>query len=99
MLRRHRLVESERRGSQVYYRLAVPETAELLRVARRLLAAVLESARDQLDLSAVLPDLPELPGPAVLAGPTGAAVLPDLPQLKAQTEAPDLPDSSRRRSR
>ena len=39
VLRRHRLVESDRRGSHVYYRLAYPEVAELLTVARRLLRA------------------------------------------------------------
>nr|WP_231979866.1 hypothetical protein [Tessaracoccus coleopterorum] len=37
VLRRHGLVRSERRGSQVFYRLAYPEITELLRVARTLL--------------------------------------------------------------
>jgi len=61
VLRRHGLVESERRASQVYYRLAFPEVAELLGVARRLLGGMLETARRQLDASA---ELPELPGAA-----------------------------------
>ena len=37
VLRRYRLVVSERRGSHVHYRLADPRTAELLAVARALL--------------------------------------------------------------
>lgn len=47
VLRRHRLVTSERRGSHVFYRITEPEVAELLAVARRLLGAVLtgDSAR------------------------------------------------------
>lgn len=40
VLRRHRLVESERRGSQVFYRITFPEVAELLGVARRLLGGI-----------------------------------------------------------
>ncbi|WP_458041636.1 MULTISPECIES: ArsR/SmtB family transcription factor [Bacteria] len=40
VLRRHRLVTSERRGSNVYYRLAGCEVAELLAVARRLLTVL-----------------------------------------------------------
>ena len=39
VLRRHRLVDFERRASHVYYRLAFPDVAELLAVARRLPAA------------------------------------------------------------
>lgn len=60
VLRRHRLVISDRRASHVYYRLAEPEVAELLLVARRLLAAVLVSEGTQL---ARMADLPELPTP------------------------------------
>src|SRR5690606_6055115 len=37
VLRRHRLVESERRASHVHYRLADAKVAELLAVARALL--------------------------------------------------------------
>ena len=37
VLRRHRLVESDRRGSHVYYHLAYPEVADLLAIARGLL--------------------------------------------------------------
>lgn len=59
VLRRHHLVASTRRGSLVYYRLAHPEIAELLRVARRLLGEVLRSTKEQLSSTA---DLPALPG-------------------------------------
>ncbi|MBU4466227.1 MAG: metalloregulator ArsR/SmtB family transcription factor [Actinobacteria bacterium] len=49
VLRRHRLVTSERRGSSVYYRLARPEVAELLSVARKLLGSLVaeDTARAQ----------------------------------------------------
>ena len=49
VLRRHRLVVSDRRASHVYYRLADPDVAELLAVARRLLTAVLNSEADRLE--------------------------------------------------
>lgn len=41
VLRRHRLVASERRASHVYYRLSDPAVAELLAAARALLLNVL----------------------------------------------------------
>jgi len=53
VLRRHNLVVAERRASQVYYRLAYPEVAELLRVARSLLLEILDAGR-QLASSAEL---------------------------------------------
>jgi len=43
VLRRNRLVDSERRGSHVYYRLASPEVADLLTIARRLLLQILQA--------------------------------------------------------
>ena len=55
VLRRHGLVSSERRASQVYYRLAHPAVAEFLAVARRLLVEVLDDTRRQLDATATLP--------------------------------------------
>lgn len=58
VLRRHRLVTSDRRASHVYYRITEPDVAELLTVARRLLSAVLESDSAQLEHIAALPDLP-----------------------------------------
>lgn len=61
VLRRHRLVESERRASNVYYRLGDPRVAELLAVARALLLAVLESDRDLLADARALPALPARP--------------------------------------
>jgi len=58
VLRRHRLVTSERRGSTVYYRLAFAEVAELLRVARVLLTEVLGTSSGQLRAASTLPTLP-----------------------------------------
>lgn len=58
VLRRHHLVAAERRGSLVFYRLAYPQVADLLRVARALLAEVLQTTRDQLVSTANLPELP-----------------------------------------
>ncbi|GAA2514970.1 ArsR/SmtB family transcription factor [Rarobacter incanus] len=49
VLRKHRLVTSQRRASVVYYRLAFPEVADLLGVARTLLAGILDQTRQQLD--------------------------------------------------
>ena len=57
VLRRHRLVLSARRASHVYYRIAEPEVAELLAVARRLLGAVLTTDHERY---AALDSLPEL---------------------------------------
>lgn len=48
VLRRHNLVTSERRGSQVYYRLTYPEVADLLTVARGLLVAILADTQHRL---------------------------------------------------
>lgn len=48
VLRRHRLVRSERRGSHVFYRLADPRVADLLAVARALLLSMLEADSAQL---------------------------------------------------
>ncbi|MCU4672505.1 ArsR/SmtB family transcription factor [Microbacterium fluvii] len=58
VLRRHRLVESERRASHVYYRLASPAVADLLAVARGLLLSLLAGDRDLLADAATLPALP-----------------------------------------
>lgn len=60
VLRRHRLVVAERRASQVYYRLAYAQVADLLAVARMLLGEILESAQTRLDASVELPELPPL---------------------------------------
>ena len=61
VLRKHRLVESERRASHVYYRLADPHVAELLGVARALLLAILEADRVRLGDAIQLPALPTAP--------------------------------------
>lgn len=61
VLRRNRLVVSERRGSLVFYRLAYPQVADLLRVARALLGEILETTQQQLVERDHLPALPGRP--------------------------------------
>ena len=57
VLRRHNLVLAERRASQMFYRLAYPEVAELLTVARALLVRILESTQEQLRSTVELPEV------------------------------------------
>ena len=59
VLRRYGLVVSERRASVVYYRLALPQIAELLRVARVLLGEILTDTESQRDLVSTLPTIPD----------------------------------------
>ncbi|MGB3732002.1 ArsR/SmtB family transcription factor [Microbacterium sp.] len=59
VLRRNRLVISERRGSLVFYRLAYPEVADLLRVARALLGEILQTTQQQLIEQSGMPVIPE----------------------------------------
>ncbi|MFT4232934.1 MAG: metalloregulator ArsR/SmtB family transcription factor [Leucobacter sp.] len=65
VLRRYRLVHSERRANVVYYRLAFPEVSDLLRTARHLLFALLTddqangAAAAKLPLLSPLADGPE----------------------------------------
>jgi len=59
VLRRYGLVVSERRASVVYYRLALPQIAELLRVARVLLGEILTDTESQRDLVNTLPTIPD----------------------------------------
>jgi ArsR family transcriptional regulator len=61
VLRRNRLVLAERRGSLVYYRLAYPQVADLLRVARALLGEILETTQRQLIDQEGLPELSPAP--------------------------------------
>jgi ArsR family transcriptional regulator len=58
VLRRHNLVEADRRASQVFYRLAYPEVAGLLAVSRALLIAILERTQRQLVSTVNLPGIP-----------------------------------------
>ncbi|MFT4028772.1 MAG: metalloregulator ArsR/SmtB family transcription factor [Protaetiibacter sp.] len=58
VLRRHRLVASDRRASHVYYRLAHADVAELLAVARRLLAEIVAADGARMADVAALPELP-----------------------------------------
>ena len=48
VLRRHNLVTADRRGSQVFYRLAYPQVADLLAVSRSLLIDILDTTQRQL---------------------------------------------------
>ena len=59
VLRRNRLVLAERRGSLVFYRLAYPQVAELLRVARALLGEVLQSTQNDLVQHRGMPRIPD----------------------------------------
>ncbi|MGC0251338.1 ArsR/SmtB family transcription factor [Pseudactinotalea sp. Z1748] len=61
VLRRHRLVTSQRRGSHVYYRLASARAAELLTVARLLLADVLQTNAAQLEQATAPASQPQAP--------------------------------------
>lgn len=58
VLRRHNLVVAERRASQVFYRLAYPQVADLLTVARLLLGEILETTQERLVSTMRLPALP-----------------------------------------
>jgi DNA-binding transcriptional ArsR family regulator len=57
VLRNYGLVTAERRGNQVRYRLAYPQVADLLRVARALLAEILQATERQLVEQSGLPEL------------------------------------------
>ncbi len=57
VLRRHRLVTSERRASHVYYRLAEPTVADLLATARALLADIVTADGRTLAAVDALPPL------------------------------------------
>lgn len=59
VLRRHRLVVSERRGSVVFYRLTSREVPELLRAARHLLTELLSESHEQQSALGTLPSIPE----------------------------------------
>jgi ArsR family transcriptional regulator len=57
VLRRYGLVVSERRASIVYYRLAYPQVAELLRVARALLGEIVSTTSERLTSIDTLPPI------------------------------------------
>lgn len=58
VLRRNRLVVSERRGSHVHYRLFSPAVADLLTVARQLLTELVVTDTHRVDEVEALPTLP-----------------------------------------
>ena len=57
VLRRHRLVVSERRASHVFYRLADRRTAEMLAVARALLLEIVRTDGARIDDANAMPAL------------------------------------------
>jgi DNA-binding transcriptional ArsR family regulator len=57
VLKRHHVVSGHRVGNAVYYQLAHPKIAELLRIARIFLADTLAVQRDQLDAVSSLPPI------------------------------------------
>lgn len=64
VLRRHNLVVAERRASQVFYRLAYPQVADLLSVSRALLIEILHHTQQQLASTVSASDLaPRTPVP------------------------------------
>jgi DNA-binding transcriptional ArsR family regulator len=65
VLRRHNLVLADRRASQMFYRLAYPDVAELLAVARILLVKILESTQEQLLSTVGLPEVGRQDGSAI----------------------------------
>lgn len=63
VLRRHNLVAAERRASQVFYRLAYPQVADLLSISRQLLVEILQNTQQQLDSTINLADAVAPRGP------------------------------------
>ncbi|MGO3146634.1 MAG: ArsR/SmtB family transcription factor [Leucobacter sp.] len=57
VLRRYGLVVSERRASEVYYRLAFPQVADLLQVTRQLLGELLQTSKRQQSAASNLPEI------------------------------------------
>lgn len=57
VLKRHNVVRGRRVGNAVFYELAHPEIAELLRIARAFLTATLATRRDQLEAVQSLPPI------------------------------------------
>lgn len=58
VLRKHNLVVAERRASQVFYSLAYPQVADILRASRSLLIDILQHTQEQLVSTTSLPVLP-----------------------------------------
>lgn len=57
VLKRHHVVRGRREGNAVYYELAHPQIAELLRIARVFLTDTLAARLDQLDAVRSLPPI------------------------------------------
>jgi DNA-binding transcriptional ArsR family regulator len=83
VLRRHRLVVSERRASHVFYRLTDPAVARLLATARELLLEVVADDGALLIDAHSLPRIPEIPRAA------------EIPRLAEIPQIPESPGSAR----
>lgn len=57
VLRRYGLVTSDRRANVVYYRLAFPQVADLLQIARELLAEMLDLSQERQFVARALPSI------------------------------------------
>ncbi|GAB2906394.1 ArsR/SmtB family transcription factor [Neomicrococcus lactis] len=55
VIRRYQLVTSQRRANHVYYRLAYPQVANILQLARELLEQILDDSSEQREHVAQLP--------------------------------------------
>lgn len=64
VLRRHNLVIADRRASQVFYRLAYPQVADLLTVSRTLLVEILDHTQKQLVSTVAMTPAPLRQDPA-----------------------------------
>jgi DNA-binding transcriptional ArsR family regulator len=86
VLRNYGLVTAERRGNQVLYRLAYPQVADLLRVARALLGEILQTTERRLAEQAGLPAIPAQVGATDAGARADAAADGDSP-ASARTAA------------
>lgn len=57
VLRKYGLVQSDRRGSIVYYRITSPNVADLLQASRILISEILRGSQEQLDTVESLPKI------------------------------------------
>ncbi len=94
VLRRYQLVASERRGSQVLYRLASEHVADLLRVARELLAEMLRTTERHL-ATLDSPDLDPGRAPAPAPPASGEPGAPGGPDVPGTVGAPGTVDRHR----
>jgi ArsR family transcriptional regulator len=87
VLRNYRLVTAERRGNKVLYRLAYPQVADLLRVARVLLGEILQATERQIVEQAGLPEIPARSGETDATARAGATAAPSRTSASTGTAA------------